>query len=158
MIIKTEAELLGMRQVSEAVAHTLRQMRDYTEVGRSTKEIDDYGKQLLLAYGAKSAPFETYGFPGFTCISVNGEFAHGIPSDQVKLKNGDIINIDVSAELNGFWADNGCSFIVGDDTQGLQHLVDTSRSILLDAIGQIRGGMLICDLGGRIEKGAKQAG
>ncbi|SMD09918.1 type I methionyl aminopeptidase [Pedobacter nyackensis] len=158
MIVKTEEELQGMKRVSDAVATTLQMMRAYTRVGLSTKDIDKYGQQILEEMGAKSAPFETYGFPGYSCISVNNEIAHGVPSDQVILKNGDIINIDVSAELNGFWSDNGCSFIVGEDIQELQHLVDTSREILLSAIGQIKGGVRICDIGKLIETKAKKAG
>src|ERR1700744_506191 len=138
MVVKTEEELQGMKTVSEAVALTLQEMKAYTRIGMSTKDIDEYGRQLLEALGAKSAPYATYGFPGYSCISVNEEFAHGVPSDKVILKNGDIINIDVSAELGGFWSDNGCSFVVGEDIQGLQHLMDTSKEILLDAISQIR--------------------
>jgi methionyl aminopeptidase len=158
MVIKTEEELQGVKRISEAVALTLRKMSAYTQIGMSTKDIDEYGRQLLAALGAKSAPFETYGFPGYSCISVNKEFAHGIPSDKVKLKNGDIINIDVSAELDGFWSDNGGSFVVGDDLQGLQHLVDTSKEILLEAIAQISGGVRIADIGKLIEMKAKKAG
>ncbi len=158
MVIKTEEELQGMKRVSEAVALTLNKMCAYTQIGMSTKEIDEYGRQLLEALGAKSAPFETYSFPGYNCISVNREFAHGIPSDKVILKNGDIINIDVSAELDGFWSDNGSSFIVGEDKQGLQHLVDSSKEILLDAISQISGGVRIADIGKLIETKAKKAG
>ncbi|MFC4209720.1 type I methionyl aminopeptidase [Pedobacter lithocola] len=158
MVIKTEEELQGMKKVSEAVALTLLKMREYTQIGMSTKQLDEYGRQLLEALVAKSAPFETYSFPGYSCISVNEEFAHGVPSDKIILKNGDIINIDVSAELNGFWSDNGCSFIVGEDVQGLQHLVDTSKEILLAAISQISGGVKISDIGKLIETKAKQAG
>lgn len=158
MVVKTEEELQGIKRVSEAVALTLRKMREYTRTGLSTKDIDEYGRQLLGTFGAKSAPFETYGFPGYSCISVNKEFAHGIPSDKVILKNGDIINIDVSAELDGFWSDNGCSFIVGEDIQGLQHLIDTSQEILLHAISQISGGVKISDIGKLMETKAKKAG
>lgn len=158
MIIKTEEELQGMKKVSDAVALTLGKMKAFTQIGMTTKEIDEYGKQLLESLGARSAPFETYGFPGYSCISVNNEFAHGIPSEKISLKNGDIINIDVSAELDGFWSDNGCSFIVGDDIQGLQHLVDTSQQILHDAIAHISGGVRISDIGRLIETKAKKAG
>lgn len=158
MIIKTEEELQGMKSVSEAVALTLRKMSAYAQIGMSTKDIDEYGRQLLEALGAKSAPFETYGFPGYSCISVNKEFAHGVPSDKVILKNGDLINIDVSAELDGFWSDNGCSFVVGEDIQGVQHLIDTSKEILLDAIAQISGGVRISDIGKLIETKAKKVG
>jgi methionyl aminopeptidase len=158
MVIKTEEELQGMQRVSEAVALTLRKMSTYARIGMSTKDIDEYGRQQLEALGAKSAPFETYAFPGYSCISVNKEFAHGVPSDKVNLKNGDIINIDVSAELGGFWSDNGCSFVIGDDIQGVQHLVDTSKEILLEAIAQISGGVRIADIGKLIETKAKKAG
>lgn len=158
MIINTDEELRGIKKVSEAVATTLSKMKECTQIGMSTKDIDNYGRQLLEAMGAKSAPFETYGFPGYSCISVNKEFAHGVPSHKVVLKNGDIINIDVSAELDGFWSDNGCSFIVGEDIQGLQHLVDTSTEILLDALSHVSGGVRICDIGRLIETKAKKAG
>ena len=158
MIIKTAEELAGMKRVSEAVALTLLKMKEYTQIGMSTKEIDEFGRQQLEAQGAKSAPFETYAFPGYSCISVNQEFAHGVPSDKIILKNGDIINIDVSAELGGFWSDNGCSFIVGEDIQGLQHLVDTSHEILLEAVSQISGGVRIADIGKLIETKARKAG
>jgi methionyl aminopeptidase len=158
MVIKTEEELQGIKRVSEAVGLTLRKMRAYAQIGMSTKDIDEYGRQLLEVLGARSAPFETYGFPGYSCISVNKEFAHGVPSYKVNLKNGDIINIDVSAELGGFWSDNGCSFVVGEDIQGVQHLIDTSKEILLDAISQISGGVRISDIGKLIETKAKKAG
>lgn len=158
MLVKTEEELKGIKKVSEAVGLTLRKMQAHTQIGMSTKEIDQFGRKLLEAMGARSAPFETYGFPGYSCISVNNEFAHGIPSDKIKLKNGDLINIDVSAELDGFWSDNGCSFIVGEDIQGLQHLIDTSKEILLEAIAQIKGGTRISDTGKLIENKAKKAG
>jgi len=158
MVIKTEEELLGMQKVSDAVALTLLKMKEYTQIGMSTKQIDEYGRTILEEMGAKSAPFETYKFPGYACISVNHEFAHGVPSDTIILKNGDIINIDVSAELDGFWSDNGCSFIVGDDIQNLQRLVDTSHEILLEAISQITGGVKIADIGKLIETKAKNAG
>ena len=101
MSISKESELVGMKKVSEVVGTTLKRMREHAQVGMSTKELDNYGGQILTSYGAKSAPFETYGFPGYSCISVNEEGAHGIPSEKKILKEGDLINIDVSAELNG---------------------------------------------------------
>ncbi len=109
MSITNDTELSGMKKASEAVALTLKEMRNFAQPGMSTKELDNYGAKILSDLGAKSAPYETYKFPGFTCISVNNEFCHGIPSEKRILKEGDLINIDVSAELNGFWSDNGGS-------------------------------------------------
>ncbi|MEH0155891.1 type I methionyl aminopeptidase [Limibacter armeniacum] len=158
MSISKEFELVGMQEVSEVVGTTLRLMREYAKVGMSTKELDEYGGEILKSYGAKSAPYETYKFPGYTCISVNEEAAHGIPSDKKILKEGDLINVDVSAELNGFWADNGCSFVIGEDIHNHQPLVDASKKILKKAIYSIKGGVKIADIGHIIESEAKKRG
>src|ERR1700712_5667699 len=82
MSITKESELVGMKKASEAVALTLKEMRNFAKPGISTKELDNYGAQMLNTMGATSAPFSTYGFPGYTCISVNNEFCHGIPTDK----------------------------------------------------------------------------
>ncbi|MGE6221642.1 type I methionyl aminopeptidase [Nubsella zeaxanthinifaciens] len=158
MSITNETEMLGMQKVSDAVAHTLREMRNFAKVGMSTKELDDFGGELLKQLGAKSAPFLTYGFPGYTCISVNNEFCHGIPSATRILKEGDLINIDVSAELDGFWSDNGGSFILGEDLQGHQKLINASKEILQKAISNIKGGVKVADIGLLIETEAKKRG
>ena len=158
MSITNESELLGMKKASEAVAHTLRKMSAYAKPGITTKELDDYGAEILAGFGAKSAPYLTYGFPGFTCISVNNEFCHGIPSENRILKEGDLINIDVSAELNGFWSDNGNSFVLGQDVHQHQKLVAASKEILHKAIHNIRGGVRISDIGHLIETEAKKRG
>ena len=158
MSISKESELLGMQEISEIVGTTLKEMRDYAQVGMSTKELDEYGGQILKQYGAKSAPYATYGFPGYTCISVNHEAAHGIPSKKKILKEGDLVNIDVSAEYNGFWADNGGSFVLGQDLYNHQPLVDASREILYKAIQKIKGGVRIADIGHLIETEAKKRG
>lgn len=158
MSITNEAELLGMKLVSEAVAYTLKEMMNYAEVGMSTKELDEFGGRILKQFGAKSAPLLTYEFPGYTCISTNHEFCHGIPSDTKILKEGDLINIDVSAELNGFWSDNGCSFVIGNDINQHQALIDASKYILNKAISQIKGGVRISEIGHLIETEAKKRG
>lgn len=158
MSITKESELVGMKKASEAVALTLKEMSRYAAPGMTTKQLDEYGGQLLNKLGAKSAPYLTYGFPGWTCISVNNEFCHGIPSDKTVLKEGDLINIDVSAELDGFWSDNGNSFVLGKDVNGHQPLIDASKAILHKAINSIRGGVRIADIGQLIETESKKHG
>lgn len=158
MSINKESELLGMKKAGEAVALTLKAMRDHARVGMSTKELDAYGAGMLRSFGAVSAPALAYGFPACTCISVNEEIAHGIPSHSKILKEGDLVNIDVSAELNGFWADNGASFVLGEDIHQHQRLVDASRSILKKAIGSVQSNMRISELGRSIETEAKKFG
>jgi methionyl aminopeptidase len=158
MSITKEAELIGMQKVSEAVAHTLKEMSAYAQPGITTKQLDDYGAKVLADFGARSAPYMTYGFPGWTCISVNNEFCHGIPSDKRMLKEGDLVNIDVSAELDGFWSDNGNSFVLGQDINQHQKLVEASKQILHKAIYNIKGGVRISDIGYLIETEARKRG
>lgn len=158
MLITNDKELHGIKTISDVVATTLKEMRTYAKIGMSTKELDEFGGQLLKQHGAKSAPFETYGFPGWTCISLNKEIAHGIPSDKKILQEGDLINIDVSAELNGFFSDNGGSFVLGEDIHNHQPLVDASKDILKQAIQFISGGVKIADLGHLIHSQAKKRG
>jgi methionyl aminopeptidase len=157
MSIKRQSDRDGMTRVSKAVALTLHKMREYTRPGMSTKQVDEYGGQILKSYGARSAPALAYGFPGFTCISLNHEIAHGIPSGNKIIREGDLINIDVSAELNGFWSDNGSSVVVGENLPLLK-LVQSSKAILLHAISQIKEGVLISHIGRTIESLAKESG
>lgn len=158
MSISKESELAGMKRVSEAVAVTLREMRNYAKPGMSAKELDEFGGKMLRSFGAKSAPYVTYKFPGWTCISVNHEVAHGIPYNHKILQEGDLVNVDVSAELDGFWSDNGGSFVLGKDIRNHEHLVNTSRIILNKAIRHIRDGVRISAIGHLIETEAKKSG
>lgn len=158
MSITSESELNGMKEVSNVVAYTLNEMKNYAAPGMTTKELDDFGAGLLMKYGARSAPFKAYKFPGWTCISVGHEFCHGIPSATRVLREGDIVNIDVSAELNGFWSDNGGSFVLGQDVNGHQALIDASKAILEKAIKNIKGGVRISDIGYLMETEAKRCG
>lgn len=158
MSITKHEELIGMQKASEAVAYTLKEMRNYAKPGMTTKQLDNFGAKILAGFGAKSAPFLTYGFPGCTCISVNNEFCHGIPSDYRILQEGDLVNIDVSAELGGFWSDNGGSFILGEDIHQHQKLVDASKEILQKAINNIKGGVKISEIGYIVETEARKRG
>ena len=158
MSITNEYELAAMKKVSEVVGITLREMRNHARPGMTAKELDDFGGNILKDFGAKSAPRETYNFPGWTCISVNNEVAHGIPTAHRIFAEGDLINVDVSAELDGFWSDNGGSFVLGEDLNQHQHLVDASKRILQKAISNIRGSVRIAEIGRIIETEAKLAG
>ncbi|HYG50511.1 MAG TPA: type I methionyl aminopeptidase [Flavobacteriales bacterium] len=158
MSITHESELAGMKKVSDVVAYTLKQMINYARPGMTTKELDDFGAGILNDFGANSAPHMTYKFPGWTCISVDHEFCHGIPSRKKILEDGYLVNIDVSAELNGFWSDNGASFVLGEDKNGHQKLVDASKEILKKTIDIIKGGVRISDIGHLIETEARKRG
>jgi len=118
-------ELEGLRAVGRICAEVRDRLGALAAPGTSTAELDGEGARLLAELGARSAPQLAYRFPGATCISVNDELAHGVPSRERVLREGDLVNIDVSAERDGWWADTGASFPVGT--------VDATRSALLDA-------------------------
>ncbi|MBE8719289.1 type I methionyl aminopeptidase [Sphingobacterium pedocola] len=158
MIISNDKELREMKLVSEVVSFTLMEMQNFAAPGMSTQELDDYGATILARYGARSAPSLTYDFPGSTCISINNEVAHGVPSASRIIEEGDLLNIDVSAELNGYWSDNGGSIIVGRDIYGHSPLLEASRYILDGAIARIRGGVRINAIGQYIETFAGKRG
>lgn len=158
MSITSERDLSRMKEISTIVAVTLKKMREYARIGMSTKELDNYGAKLLRSFGARSAPKLAYNFPGHTCISVNHVAAHGIPSKKITLADGDLVNIDVSAEKNGYWSDNGGSFVLGNDIHKHQELVDASKLVLQKAITSITHGQRISDLGTLMEREANRAG
>lgn len=158
MSIASEKDLIGIQNVGKAVAITLKKMREFAKPGMSTKTLDEYGLSILSSFGAISAPMKEYDFPGHTCISLNHEVCHGIPSHNRILQEGDLVNIDVSAVLNGYYGDNGGSFILGADQQGLEPLVQASKEILKEAVDKISHRVRIADLGGFIHQAAKKRG
>src|SRR5437868_13441413 len=106
MTIGSEEELEKLRIAGRVVARTLKAMGEALEPGITTAELDQLGRRLLEAEGARSAPELTYGFPGATCISVAPDVAHGIPGERC-IAAGDVVNIDVSAEVDGFFGHIG---------------------------------------------------
>ncbi len=146
MTVETPEELAAMRRIAQIVATVLHQMIDAAEPGMSTRELDDLGATWLTEFGAVSAPIETYNFPGATCISVNRAVAHGVPGPQ-KLVEGDMVNIDVSAGLDGFWADNGASFVLGEPSAVQLRLIEAAREARDRAIEAIKPGASYNTLG-----------
>src|SRR6202167_6561625 len=102
-------------------------MGEAVRPGVTTGELDAIGRETFQRHGAGSAPRVTYNFPGSTCISLNDEAAHGIPSFDRHLRDGDLVNIDVSAELDGYFSDTGVSTPVGVVPAIAQRLVDATR-------------------------------
>src|SRR2546430_4444999 len=116
MSIESEKDLVALRKIGRIVANCLQAMGKALEPGMTTRQIDEIGRKYLEFHGAQSAPRITYNFPGTTCISVNEQAAHGIPGDRV-LAASDLVNIDVSAELDGYFADTGGSFIIPPESR-----------------------------------------
>jgi methionyl aminopeptidase len=158
MIVKKEEELIALKRIGHICGYTLTEMIKSAKEGMTTKQLDDLGNTILNDFGARSAPILVYNFPGATCISVNNEVAHGIPSDSVFLKAGDLINIDVSAELDGYYSDNGASFVLEKQDEKLEKLCNCSKKALFNALKSISDGVKCSEVGRIIEKTAKDAG
>lgn len=158
MSINDEQDIEGLKRVGAAVAAARDAMGAHVAPGVTTAELDAIGKEVLDRYGARSAPQLAYGFPGVTCISVNDRIAHGIPSQNCVLSAGDLVNIDVSAELDGYWADSGASFPVGMVSVQANELLRATRLALEDGMSQARAGAPIRNIGRAVERRAKQCG
>lgn len=139
------------------VARCLQYMQTMLEPGITTGEVDALGGAFLESHGARSAPKITYNFPGNTCISVNEEAAHGIPGAKV-IKAGDLVNIDVSAELNGYFADTGGSAIVPPESKLHLKLCAVARKALEKAMLEARAGARLNRIGYAIETEATEHG
>ncbi len=154
MTIETEQDLNKLRQIGRIVATVLKHMQQRTEPGMTTAELDDIGRERLEFLGAQSAPKLTYNFPGYTCISVNEEVAHGVPGSRV-IQPGDVVNIDVSAEKDGYFADTGGSFVVPPFAPEKLRLLNATQQALEQAINSARAGRPLSDIGKAIQKVAK---
>lgn len=126
MIAKTEEDFNGLKEIGKIVASIRDELVKRTIPGITTKELDDVAGELLEKAGAVSTPKGEYDFPGYTCISTNEEVAHGIPGHRV-IHEGDLVNIDVSASKNGYFADTGISFVVGEGEEVLTKLCDVAK-------------------------------
>src|ERR1700742_4264806 len=158
MSINDERDIEGLKRVGAVVAAARDAMGAYVAPGVTTAELDAIGKEILDRNGARSAPRLAYGFPGVTCISVNDQIAHGIPSEKCVLGAGDLVNIDVSAELDGYWADTGASFAVGEIDARSRALLWATRGALQDAIAEVRADAPIRNIGRAVERRARRAG
>ncbi len=157
MTIETEEDLLKLKAIGRIVALTLQKMMKATEPGMTTWELDQIGKTLLEGYGANSAPKVTYDFPGYTCISINEEAAHGIPGDRV-IQPGDIVNIDVSAEKDGYFGDTGGTFVVPPSNELKDRLIASTQRALSEACLSARAGNPLNLIGKSIQTVAEQTG
>lgn len=157
MTVDTESELEALRLIGRMVANVLEEMLSMAEPGMTTLELDAIGAARLNAYGARSAPQLAVGFPGVTCISVNEEIAHGIPGARV-LCEGDILNVDVSAELDGFFADNGATRVIGPPDEKKQRLIEVTRQARDKAIDAMRPGVSLNRVGRIFEGVARKTG
>lgn len=159
MNARTQSDITGMTRAGAAVRKAFLAMRGAARPGMTTAELDDIGARMLAMHGARSAPRLFYDFPGATCISVNEEAAHGIPGERV-LTSGDLVNIDVSAELDGFVADMGESFVLepGEAHEARLRICRSVQAAVRAALAQVRSGRSLNVIGKAVQKVADTAG
>ena len=157
MTITQQDDLDRLQKIGRIVANTLQSMARAMEPGMTTRELDQIGRAHLDRDGAISAPESSYDFPGATCISVNEEIAHGIPGDRV-LCAGDLVNIDVSASKDGYFADTGASFGLGPVSPSLDLLCRDGRRAMQIGIAQVGHDKPLAGIGNAIGAFAAKRG
>src|SRR5689334_4792441 len=133
MTIEAEQDVVGLLRIGRIVGLALQVMQDSVRVGMTTRDLDAIGAEFLRQHNARSAPVITYQYPTATIISIDEEAAHGIPGSRV-IRNGDLVKIDVSAELDGYFADSNLTVGIGVLPPKKQKLLDCARTAIDKAI------------------------
>ena len=158
MTIGSDKDLQGLRRVGRVVALARDEMKRAVEPGMTTRELDRIGAGVFERYGARSAPNLVYGFPATNCISLNDEAVHGIPSPERTIRPGDLVKIDVTAELGGYMADSAVTVALPGGDEVNERLVRCAESAYGRASAVARAGRPINKIGRAIETAAKRAG
>jgi methionyl aminopeptidase len=157
MSVFTPEELHALKAAGKVVADTIRAMRRAVAPGVSTAELDAVAARVFARAGARSGPQLDYGFPGVTCISVNDEAVHGIPGRR-RLRAGDLVKLDVTAELDGFYADSCRSVFVGTPRPRTVRLVRTAERALARALAVATSGTPLNAIGDTVQRTVHEAG
>lgn len=139
MTADSQKDIQYLKAIGRICAEALQQMQGAVRVGITTRELDEIGRAFLEAEGARSAPQAMYNFPGATCISVSPVIAHGIPNEHI-LREGELIHIDVSAELDGYFADTGASMVVSKSERRFEKLLEATKATLAKALRAAKAG------------------
>jgi methionyl aminopeptidase len=156
-IILNEEEIEGVRKASHITAIILDKIGNLIREGVTTLELNDFAHNLTLQLGAKPAPLNYMGFPKSICTSINEVVCHGIPENR-QLKDGDIINIDITSIYDGYYGDASRMFIVGNPSEQAKKLVKVAKECLEIGLKQIKPFATLGDIGFAINKYAKENG
>ncbi len=155
---KSPPALARMREAGRVLVRAMRLCREMAKPGVSTLEIDGEVEQLIRKAGAKPA-FKGYrGFPATICASINEEVVHGIPAAHRRLKEGDIVGLDLGAIVGGYYADAAITLPVGEVPPDVQRLLDVTRESLELAIAQARPGSRLGDISAAVQRHVEAAG
>jgi methionyl aminopeptidase len=157
MSIDSDDDLQALRRVGRLVGEALAAMERAVEPGMSTADLDAAGAAVLTAAGARSAPQIVYGFPGFNLLSVNDEIVHGIPGRR-RLVAGDVLKLDVTAELDGYIADAARTIVLPPSRSIARRLRNAARTAFDRAVAIARAGQLVSAIGKEVEQSVKADG
>lgn len=158
IIIKTPEQIEGIRQSSQLAAKTLDFAEQFVREGMNTEFIDDKIEEFIRSHGAIPATKGYNGYPKSSCISPNNIICHGIPSKNTILKSGDILNIDITTILNGYFGDTSRMFTVGEVNSDAEKLIETTLHCLDLGIEQVKPGNYFGNIGFVINRYAKAKG
>ncbi len=158
IIIKTPEQIDGIRESSKLAANTLAYISDFVKEGVSTEFLDQKIEEFIRSHGAIPATLGYNGYPKSSCISLNEIVCHGIPSDRTILKNGDILNIDVTTILNGYYGDTSRMYTVGEISPVARQLIEVTEHCLYLGIRQVNSGNYFGNIGFVIGRYAKSKG
>ncbi|HFK1792356.1 TPA: type I methionyl aminopeptidase [Bacillus pacificus] len=157
IICKTPREIEIMREAGRIVALTHQELKQHIIPGITTKELDQIAEKTIQKYGATPS-FKGYnGFPGSICASVNEELVHGIPGKR-KLKEGDIISIDIGAKYNGYHGDSAWTYPVGNISESVQKLLDVTEKSLYLGLEQVKPGERLSNISHAVQTHAEENG
>jgi methionyl aminopeptidase len=151
MSVDTPEQLESLRRAGRVVAATLQAMRAAAVPGVTTAELDTLAARVLAEHGARSGPILTYGYPGAVCLSVDDEVVHGIPGPR-RLRDGQLLTLDVAAELDGYHADAAVTIPVGRIAARRRRLVAAAQAALAAGIRAARPGATLRDVGAAVER------
>ncbi len=155
--LKSQEQIEGIRRAGQLTREILTRLEGIADVGVTTGEIDQWVYDFTLKRGARPATLGYKGYPKSCCTSINEVVCHGIPSDR-KLLSGDIINIDVTSILDGFYGDASCMYLIGDVSEEARHLVEITKQCLDLGIATVRPEGHIGDIGHAIQTHAEAHG
>ena len=153
--IKSDYEVSLMKKAGNIVYKTHKYLEPYVKEGITTKELDKLAYDFILSQGATPSFLNYDGFPGTICTSINDEVVHGIPSNR-KLKNGDIIKLDIGACYKGYHGDSAWSYAVGKVSEDVKYLMEHTEKALYVGLSEVKPGNHIGDIGAAIEAYANE--
>ncbi len=158
ILIKTADEIELMRQSNLPDSKTLAELAKHIKPGVSTERLDQIAEAFIRDHGADPGFLKYQGYPKTLCTSVNSEVVHGIPSEKVILKEGDLVSVDCGVVLDGFYGDTAFSFEVGEVSDKVRSLLTTTRECLLKGIEQAVDGKRVGDVGYAVQELAEGNG